>query len=54
MGNHPTRFRGRQTHLACSRDIPFGFGWLIGPFVTSIPRESLNFTMSRARQALVK
>ena len=23
--------------LSLSRDIPLGFGWLIGPFVTSIP-----------------
>jgi hypothetical protein len=38
--------------ISLSRDIPFGFGWLIGPFVTSIPRESLNFTMEALRKAL--
>ena len=26
--------------------------WLVGPFVKSIPRESLVFTMERTRQAL--
>jgi hypothetical protein len=28
--------------ISLSRTIPFGFGWLIGPFVESVPRESLN------------
>jgi hypothetical protein len=35
--------------ITLSRDIPFGFGWLIGPFVTSVPRESLAFTLERLR-----
>jgi len=39
--------------ITLSRDIPFGFSWLIGPFVTSIPRESLTFTMDKARKALL-
>lgn len=49
--------RDSGTYIQCesitlTRDIPFGLGWLIGPFVTSIPRESLTFTMERTRQAL--
>jgi hypothetical protein len=28
--------------ISLSRTIPFGLGWLIGPFVESVPRESLN------------
>lgn len=49
--------RDGGTYVQCesitlSRDIPFGFGWLIGPFVTSIPRESLTFTMEALRKAL--
>ena len=28
-----------------------GFGWLIGPFVTSIPKESLENTLSSTRSA---
>ena len=39
--------------VTLSRDVPFGLGWLIGPFVTSIPRESLTFTLETTRRALV-
>jgi archaetidylinositol phosphate synthase len=38
--------------LSLTRDIPIGLGWLIGPFVTSIPRESLEFTLGAMRGAL--
>src|SRR5215470_19222218 len=37
-----------------SRDIPAGLGWLIGPFVTSIPKESLTFTLDATRKAVEK
>jgi hypothetical protein len=36
-----------------TRNIPAGLGWLIGPFVTSIPRESLGFTLEATRKAVV-
>ncbi len=36
-----------------TRDIPFGFGWLVGPFVKSIPRESLQFTLGTTRTFLL-
>jgi len=35
-----------------TRDIPGGLGWLIGPFVNSIPRETLTFTLEATRQAV--
>jgi hypothetical protein len=38
--------------LTLSRGIPFGFGWLIGPFVTSVPKDSLTFTLEKTRAAL--
>src|SRR5262245_17014468 len=38
--------------ISLTRGIPMGFGWLIGPFVTSIPRESLAFTLETARKTL--
>lgn len=38
--------------ISLTRDIPAGLGWLIGPFVNSIPRESLEFTLSRTKAAL--
>jgi len=31
--------------LSLSRDLPFGIGWMVRPFVTSVPRESLVFTL---------
>jgi len=37
--------------VSLTRDIPTGLGWLIGPFVTSIPKESLAFTMEATRKA---
>lgn len=40
--------------ITLTRDIPTGLGWLIGRFVTEIPRESLTFTLATARKALVK
>ncbi|MBZ5669829.1 MAG: hypothetical protein LAO04_08875 [Acidobacteriia bacterium] len=38
--------------ISLTRDIPTGFGWLIKPFVTSIPRESLLMTLGATRSAL--
>ena len=38
--------------LSLSRDVPIGLGWLIGPFVTSIPRETLAFTLEATRNAV--
>jgi hypothetical protein len=38
--------------VSLTRGIPAGFGWLIGPFVTSIPRESLAFTLETTRRIL--
>jgi hypothetical protein len=34
-----------------TRDIPTGLGWLVGPFVTSIPKETLAFTLQATRKA---
>lgn len=36
-----------------TRDIPFGLDWVVGPFVKSIPRESLEFTLNATRSALL-
>jgi hypothetical protein len=40
--------------ISLTRGIPTGFGWLVGPFVTSIPRESLTFTLETTRKALLR
>lgn len=49
--------RDGGTYIQCesvtlSRDVPFGLGWIIKPFVTEIPMESLTFTLQRTRAAL--
>lgn len=49
--------RDNGTYIQCeaislTRGIPFALGWLIGPFVTSIPRDSLAFTLETTRKAL--
>jgi hypothetical protein len=40
--------------LTLTRSIPTGLGWAIGPFIESIPRESLEFTLGATRDALRK
>jgi hypothetical protein len=39
--------------VSLTRDIPSGLGWMIGPFVSSIPKESLAFTMEATRGAVL-
>jgi hypothetical protein len=39
--------------VSLTRNIPAGLGWLIGPFVTSIPKETLAFTMEATRRAVL-
>ena len=51
--------RDEGTYLQCesvslTRGIPTGLGWLVGPFVTSIPRESLAFTLETTARAVRK
>ncbi|HKW57712.1 MAG TPA: hypothetical protein VJN42_10170 [Candidatus Acidoferrum sp.] len=38
--------------VSLTRDIPTGLGWMIGPFVTSIPKETLVFTLEATRKAV--
>ena len=50
--------RDGGTYIQCetitlSRRIPIGLGWLVGPFVTSIPKDSLEFTLTTTRQTLL-
>jgi hypothetical protein len=35
-----------------TRDIPTGLGWMIKPFVTDIPKESLTFTLQATSRAV--
>ena len=34
--------------------VPFALGWLVRPFVTGIPRDTIAFTLGQVRGALVK
>ena len=38
--------------VSLSHSIPAGVGWAIGPFIKSVPRESLEFTLRAASQAM--
>lgn len=40
--------------ITLTRSVPTGLGWAIGPFIESIPRESLEFTLRATRDALKK
>jgi hypothetical protein len=49
--------RDGGTYIQCetitlSRGIPFGLSWIVGPFVNSLPRETLAFTLQTTRKAL--
>jgi hypothetical protein len=39
--------------ISLTRDIPAGLGWIVGPFIESIPKESLTFTLETTRGVLV-
>ena len=38
--------------VSLSRSVPTGLGWALRPYVTSVPRESLEFTLRSAMNAL--
>lgn len=40
--------------VSLTRSIPTGLGWAIGPFVESVPRDSLEFTLRSTCNALRK
>jgi hypothetical protein len=39
--------------VSLTRDIPAGLHWLIAPFIESIPKESLEFTLRSTRTAVL-
>jgi hypothetical protein len=40
--------------VSLTRDIPVGLGWVIESYVTSVPRESLTFTLTTTRSAVLQ
>jgi hypothetical protein len=39
--------------VSLTRNIPTGVGWMIGPFITSIPKDTLSFTLEATRKAVL-
>lgn len=40
--------------ISLTRDIPTGLGWLVKPFVEKVPMESLRFTLTATRDAVLQ
>jgi hypothetical protein len=40
--------------VSLTRDLPAGLGWIIGPFIASIPKETLTFTLEATRKAVLE
>ncbi len=40
--------------VTLTRDIPTGLAWLVEPFITNIPKETLDFTLKATRQAVLQ
>ena len=38
--------------VSLTRDVPIGLGWLISPIIQSLPRDSLEFTLTATKNAL--
>ena len=38
--------------LSLTRSVPLGLNWIVGPFISSVPRELLTFTLSTTRTVL--
>jgi len=40
--------------ISLTRDVPGGLGWLMGPYLTGVPRESLTFMLATTRSRLLE
>jgi hypothetical protein len=40
--------------ISLTRNVPAGLGWLVRPFLETIPRDSLRFTLEATRNAIAK
>jgi hypothetical protein len=40
--------------ISLTRNVPSGLGWLVRPFLETIPKDSLRFTLEATRNALAK
>jgi hypothetical protein len=39
--------------VSLTRAVPTGLGWMIGPFIASIPKDTLSFTLEATRKAVL-
>ena len=40
--------------ISLTREVPFGLGWLVKPFITGLPRETVQFTLGKVREGVTK
>ncbi len=40
--------------VSLTRDVPFGLGVIVRPFISGIPRETLDFTLSKVRAGVTR
>ena len=40
--------------ITLTRDIPFGFGWIVGSYTNDIPKDTLTFTLEATRKELAR
>jgi hypothetical protein len=40
--------------ISLTRDVPVGLNWLVGSFVQSVPRESIDFALRSTRNAVLR
>jgi len=40
--------------ISLTRSVPIGLGWLVRPFIESIPKDSLVFTLEATRESVVE
>jgi hypothetical protein len=49
---HDSGLLAQVENVSLTRSVPMGLGWAVGPYLESIPRESLEFTLQSVRKAL--
>jgi hypothetical protein len=48
----PEGLRMQCDAVSLTRDVPLGLGWLVTPVIATLPRQSLEFTMTATQKAL--
>jgi hypothetical protein len=40
--------------ISLTRDVPAGLGWIVKPFITDVPKESLHTTLDQTRAWIMR